>query len=1023
MNWLFLRHPITIFIALIMLTLLAWSPFTKGTMLLTDDGNLHLYRTIVLNHSLEYDGRVYPRYTSGLAYGYGAPLFNYFSPVSYYLPVGLHRLGLSFTHAWLMSLCLYLFVGACGAYRLGRLWAGEKGGFLASVGYLYAPYLLFDAVTRGTITEVAGLALLPHVLASLTMLARGVGLRSWALATLTFALFVPLHNIVTLHGSLLIGAYSLFLVAQSEARLRLLIALASVGAIGLAMSAFFWLPSLAEAQFVKIEAISEALPFLDVTRYLRPLGESLVLLHTADNSRLQLPVPITFSVSQVVIALLGGVVALIVGRGRRLPTLFWGVAVGVVAFMTLRVSKPVWEIVPLLDYTQYAWRILGVGSLALAVATALGGVALIHRLASKTRQNALYALFLFVIGLSSMAWLFRPSVMLVADGITDAQDYERSTGEVALSSFSEYLPIWNESPEALLPDGLQEAWTASPIVARLKPQDGVTVQAESWGGLWGDVLVQTDNPVRLEFQWLYTPNWQATLDGQALDISPTSPEGFIGVDVPAGTHDLRVFWTETPLENTANLVSMVALLMVLAVWVYAALKPITPLVSSLPESPDVGARLGAISVGLALVLLKVLVLDNTDTPFHTQRFQDGVLLGESRPINADFGREIILLASGLPESVKSGVWMPFSAFYSLSSGRLSRDYAASYSLKDSDGNLVVNTGRFLIGDLPTTEWREGFYLQDNTGLELPHFLPPDEYSLSVNIFDPQTQEQLSVINAVGNPEGVTASLGVIRVERPEASTPYEGNGNPIFADLPLVLGDTIGLPASATTGDELNFSWVWHTTEALQESYLARLVWGDGTTVMAQTPFVPLARYGTENWQMGDTWRGYHRLYVPAELEAGRYQIGVQVADARQNYPPVWIHFMTIEAPSRTFEAPSPQYPLQNAVWENGVRLLGYDVIPEGLMLYWTTDAPVTTSLRRFVHRVQDGQILAQTDGIPKDWTRPTTGWQVGEVLEDVTIILLPEGANGAWSVGLYDPITGQRIPVGDGDTLTLPDN
>ena len=66
------------------LSLVALQPFTHGTLPYSADGLLQLYRTAALDHSLQVDQALWSRYASGLVYGYGAPLFNFFPPLSYY---------------------------------------------------------------------------------------------------------------------------------------------------------------------------------------------------------------------------------------------------------------------------------------------------------------------------------------------------------------------------------------------------------------------------------------------------------------------------------------------------------------------------------------------------------------------------------------------------------------------------------------------------------------------------------------------------------------------------------------------------------------------------------------------------------------------------------------------------------------------------------------------------------------------------------------------------------------------------
>jgi hypothetical protein len=82
-----------------------------------------------------------------------------------------------------------------------------------------------------------------------------------------------------------------------------------------------------------------------------------------------------------------------------------------------------------------------------------------------------------------------------------------------------------------------------------------------------------------------------------------------------------------------------------------------------------------------------------------------------------------------------------------------------------------------------------------------------------------------------------------------------------------------------------------------------------------------------------------------------------------------------------------------------------------------------------FVHlAAADGTPTAQHDGEPAAGIRPTTAWQPGEVIQDRHGVLLPpDMPPGEYRliVGLYDALTGARLPVTlagqpQGDSLVL---
>ena len=85
----------------------------------------------------------------------------------------------------------------------------------------------------------------------------------------------------------------------------------------------------------------------------------------------------------------------------------------------------------------------------------------------------------------------------------------------------------------------------------------------------------------------------------------------------------------------------------------------------------------------------------------------------------------------------------------------------------------------------------------------------------------------------------------------------------------------------------------------------------------------------------------------------------------------------------------------------------------------------IEQDLHVFVHLVdENGHIIAQADGQPADWTRPTTGWAPGEFVIDRHTLSIPGDLAldaHALHVGLYDPDTGERLPVEGGDFARLP--
>ena len=100
--------------------------------------------------------------------------------------------------------------------------------------------------------------------------------------------------------------------------------------------------------------------------------------------------------------------------------------------------------------------------------------------------------------------------------------------------------------------------------------------------------------------------------------------------------------------------------------------------------------------------------------------------------------------------------------------------------------------------------------------------------------------------------------------------------------------------------------------------------------------------------------------------------------------------------------------------------LAGYSLEtgPEALTLtlVWNPTQTPEVDYRVFVHLSDEsGHIWSQSNGIPAEQARPTTGWVAGEYIVDQRILLLPPemppGTYRLW-VGLFDAETLQRAQV-----------
>jgi hypothetical protein len=1037
----YLVQTILLVIGIVSISLLAIQPFTLNKMPETADGILHLYRVAATDYSLKVDNPLWMRYSTGIVYGYGAPLFNYFPPLSYYLGSWLHTLGLTFVQSWLAMMALYTVISAFGMFLLGLIWTQSNvGGWVTAVAYIYAPYFLFDTVARGTSSEMGALAMLPFAFYGFTRLAVYGRRRDFWFAVIGFALFIPMHTIMTLHGTALLGVYCVFLWLTSDDKQRTFMRLLLAGGLALTITAFFWMPAILETDAVKINLIAENLNQIDVTRHLRPLDEILALPHTADPTQMAQPIPISLSVVQLILSLFGLVIAWNDRSPiyRNLLLMLWGVLL-VLIFMNTPASAWLWENLPLIGYTQFPWRIMGLASLVLALMTGMSVWLSWAIVPAGWIKTGVFSVLTLLIITYSIPWtysLYLDDIEL--NDIRDVHDFERETGQLTVSSYSEYLPVSTDESQ-LDPNRLIDRFEQDDIIPRLLDSDTVTILSADWGATSGDLKVTSLESQTLIFDWLYVEGWVATTDGQAVDVYPNIPQGLVAIDIPRGDFDLQISLQPTETQSTSVVISLLGVVGVIVVSLAWRFFSGFSNLHSLQIDPAYSIFAIVVAIGIGVFLFKAVILDNTDNQFKSTHFGD--LSAETNEIVplANFGNQIDLLDIEFPSSEYSSRLVQIKLYWQLHDMPIDAEYSSIVRIRDGQGIVMAESSAYQPGGLATNNWFESHYIVDTIELEIPPYVPLlESYTFDVGLFNAVTLEPLSIINNSGNPDGIGFEIHDPEFEsewsrrvqygsRLQSIDAFQGYEKIGFY---MSIGVN-GLPDNVRVGDELVFDWTWQALSALylldDDDFYGQLIWRDSSLdVEFNSEMVPLVwDYPTRHWERNEVVTGYHRLIVPAVIPAGDYQIGIQLLDEDEEKfgePLMLSHQMTITEPERIYE--QPVFDVKSDYqWTNGLELLGYDLDASGEVRFiWGTSELITQNLRLFVHVLDENDlIVAQSDGIPVEWTRPTTSWIPEEY---ITTIHNFDVSVGEYDIrlGWYDPVSGVRVSVNDSDMIVLND-
>jgi hypothetical protein len=389
---------------------------------------------------------------------------------------------------------------------------------LAGVGWALAPYLLLAVHTRASLQEAWALALLPLVLAALLEPDRAEETRARLRPVLLLALLIASHLLVAaMAGAALVAA------ALPSPR-RLLAATRDI-ALALAVAAASWLPNVAALRYTASDAWVGG--WVDWRR-------RFVLGGNDPDPELAGLVLIVFLAVAAAAALLA-----VAERGRPRALAAGALAA---ALLATPLSRPAWELLPGMAFLQFPWRWL-----APATCLALLGAASARRPWVGRAAAAVVIAPVFALPLLDRRLPAGPALRTSDPPTVAAQAATRFGVPAILPSYPANLPRGVDLRAAL--DAGAAARAALPTPIAEGPRE--------WR--WA---VSLPAAAGVTLPLLVDPAWRATVDGAPAVWHGV--RGLVAVDLPPGSHDVRLRQVPLPEEWAGAAVSLAALAAVAA---------------------------------------------------------------------------------------------------------------------------------------------------------------------------------------------------------------------------------------------------------------------------------------------------------------------------------------------------------------------------------------------------------------------------------------------------------------------------
>ncbi len=984
---------VLLFLALLVAVLAIWPVISQPGLLNTRGGGdspFLLQRLGQLETALR-EGHFPVRWMPDANYGFGYPFFNFYAPLSIYVAAAFRFLGLSIVRSLELAQLAGFLLAAWGIFLLAQRWLNSAwAAFLASVAYTVAPFHLVNIYVRGdSLAEFWAMAFYPWILLAADSLLNDQGAKfpygRVAAFALAYAALILSHNISALiFTPFLLLFLLLWALARARSsstaeqtrpnkqRWRIWLAMLIALLLGLALSAWFFIPALAEQDLAQLGPVTEG--FFHYSNHFRGLDlvqPSLFFDYSVAGGK-----AFRLGLLQAIMTL-SGTLALIYATFRKrliapAVALFILLSLLVATFMITPLSRFLWDNLPLLSFTQFPWRFLSVQAFAAALA--------ISALALLPVRRWLVPLTAVILIAGSLVGLRTDHLLLADEDITPQRlaEYEWFTANIGSTVSAEYLPPTVQPrmyTSAWLNDGRREDLRALSGELLYAQQTSRETAHQTWR------VATAESGATLLFPTMYWPGWQAEIDGAPLELGPAPGSGLIMIDLPPGQSTVELQLHRTSVRHFAEYLSLAALLLLLYFLLKGRKRPVFTVSAILP--------LAFFLVCLFFILLwpqKPLSAGNLTWDYAQMAYlhhdQAGVPFDSGAVLHHyEYQRESVSAGENLVITLALAAAEGKKVTIALGTPAVARPGSTP------DPPLIAEQTQIVEGD----NIRFDFLLAENVpaGLIIPR--------LTIDGAHPLT------------PSGRTRGDIYLRPVRVV-------NGQP---SLPSALKLDVQVEnVQQEDPESLLVQLAWIARRQLTHNYNVslRLLDQEGSWYanLDRQPgygFLP-----SSGWPLGTEVNDWLAMPLPQDLPDDiplflvlrLYEVesGEAVLSRRLGEIVIQEGQLTFTENEPSFAAPEGLAQLP-ATFGETIQLRGYQVDQAGtdlrLTLYWETLAANQPDYTRFVHLFdpKTEMVAAQNDGQPLNNSYPTSQWLAGEIVADTILFDLSDMPAGSYQIGV----------------------
>lgn len=545
-NW---KKTIPIILVLSLSLISSFRLFRTGYFSMQDD--MQIFRLEQFDKCV-HDFQIPCRYIPDGGLGYGYPLFNYYSPLPYFLSEIFHLLGFSFINSIKITFVFSHVIAGIGMYLFSSLFWGSLGGIVSSIFFVFSPYMAVDSFVRGSIAEFLALSLVPLVFWSIYKLitSKNLNIKNIFSPIFFLTLLILSHNLTSFVVLILLAIFIFItLLLNKKFNLKSLFISFTPILFSLLLSSFFLLPAVFEKNLVTLDTMTQgyfyyAIHFVGLNQLLLShfWGYGASLWGPIDGMSFQ--VGILHWIIPIILTIYLFLNFRKIKLNQKVFFIFFLLLSLFSLFLVHSRSTFIWKLLSFMPYFQFPWRFLG---------PAIFGISFISGFFPNIIKNTRFSYLISLMLIVSVVLINLPYFKedLWYNNLTDNQKLQ---GEQLISQsgagLKDYWPKFSQKvPDYFAPQNPTSNQDSNiEVISFDKKSNYVNSQ-----------IKVISNSAEITFPLVYFPKWRIKINDKPSDYQIDPNLGLIKITLPKGDYKVELNFIDTPIRKIANLLSLISL--------------------------------------------------------------------------------------------------------------------------------------------------------------------------------------------------------------------------------------------------------------------------------------------------------------------------------------------------------------------------------------------------------------------------------------------------------------------------------